>query len=221
MSKALLSSAVLGLSAALSEAVQCPPSGFDTQAATNRDFDLQWYTKDKWYIQQQMVISYLPEDYFYCVTAEYTILDKPSLFGYNIEVKNHAENAEGKALGPLTTICAKTVDEKEGKLAVSPCFLPTILAGKYWIVAYDKEEDWALVSGGPPTVEGTEGGCKTGTGTNNSGMWIFTRKQRRDDAIIQKVRSLAKSLGYDISVLKDVDHSKCASAAAAAATVVV
>lgn len=201
----------LSLLAAASQAPQCPPAGFDTQGALKNDFDLSWYTKEKWHIQQQMVISYLPADYFSCVTADYTVLNTTTFLGYNIEVKNHAENADGKALGPLTTICAKTVDEKEGKFDVSPCFLPTFLAGKYWVVAYDKEEDWALVSGGPPSIQ-AENGCTTGTGTNNSGLWIFTRRQKRDEAVITKIRNIAKKLGFDVSVLKDVDQMKCVSA---------
>lgn len=172
---------------------------------------MRWYTQGKWHIQQQMVISYLPADYFRCVTAQYTVLEEPTFLGYNIKVTNHAENADGKALGPLTTICSKIVDEKEGKLEVNPCFLPAFLAGKYWVVAYDKEEDWALISGGPPSIQG-EDGCKTGSGTSNSGFWIFTRQQKREDAVIEKIRGIAKNLGFDVSVLKDVDQTNCASA---------
>lgn len=156
-----------------------------------------------------MVISYLPEDYFRCVTAEYTLLNKTTFLGYDVQVKNHAENAEGKALGPLTTICAKVVDEKAGKTEVSPCFLPKFLAGKYWVIAFDKEAGWSLVSGGPPTIPGQDG-CRTGTGTNNSGLWIFTLAQKRDPAIIAKVRAVAQAKGFDLSVLMDVDQTKCA-----------
>jgi len=194
---------------------QCPPSGFDTQGALKGGFDLKWYvgdvgTSSKWYTQAQMVISYLPADYMRCVTAEYTLLEKPTFLGYNVKVSNHAENKDGKALGPLTEICAKVVDEKEGKLEVSPCFLPKPLAGPYWIEAFDQEAGWALVSGGPPKIEGTDG-CKTGTGTNDSGLWIFTRRQERDEALVSKIRGIAESKGFDASVLKDTDQTNCAS----------
>jgi len=171
-------------------------------------------TTEKWYTQQQMVVSYLPADYFRCVTAQYKLLDNATLFGYNIQVVNHAENAEGKALGPLTTLCAKVVDKSAGKSEVAPCFLPTFLAGKYWVVTFDKEEDWALVSGGPPTVKG-EDGCRTGAGVNDSGLWIFTRARARNEALLAKVRSIAKSKGYDVTVLKDVDHTNCEEAPSA------
>merc|ERR1719324_1857461 len=99
---------LLGL-APLAFATECPPPGFDTQAAADGSFDLKWYTSAKWYSQAQMVISYLPEDYLRCVTAEYTLLDEPTFLGYNVKVANHAENKDGKALGPLTEICAKVV----------------------------------------------------------------------------------------------------------------
>jgi len=136
--------------------------------------------------------------------------DKPSLFGYTVNVKNHAENKDGKPLGPLTEICAKVVNETAGKLEVSPCFLPSFLAGPYWVEAFDEEAGWALVTGGPPKNEGANG-CKSGTGTNNSGLWIFTRKQERDEALVQKIKGIAAAKGFDISVLKDTDQTNCAS----------
>jgi lipocalin len=191
-------------------ATQCPPTGFNTQGALEGGFDLKWYASAKWYTQAQMVISYLPEDYFRCVTAEYTLLDKSTLLGYNVKVSNHAENKDGKALGPLTELCAKVVNETAGKLDVSPCFLPTPLAGPYWIEAFDQEAGWALVSGGPPTKEGSTG-CKTGTGTNNSGLWIFTRNPKRDEALMHKIKGIAEAKGFDVSVLKDTDQTNCAS----------
>ena len=50
---------------------------------------------------RQMPISYLHADYEYCVTATYTRLEKPTYHGYTIEVQNHAENKDGKPLGPI------------------------------------------------------------------------------------------------------------------------
>mmetsp|Transcript_44559 Transcript_44559/g.80078 ORF Transcript_44559/g.80078 Transcript_44559/m.80078 type:complete len:216 (-) Transcript_44559:84-731(-) len=194
----------------MSLAAECPPSGFDTQAAADGSFDIKWYTNAKWYVQEQMVISYLPVDYLRCVTAEYELLEKPTFFGYDIKVMNHAENKDGKDLGPLTTICAQIVNSTAGKFKVSPCFLPSFLAGPYWVVAFNKAEGWSLVSGGPPTESGTDG-CKTGTGTNDSGLWIFTRKQQRDEALVQKIKGIARDKGFDISVLKSTDQTNCAA----------
>merc|ERR1712190_210747 len=42
-----------------------------------------------------------------------------------------------------------------------------------------------------------------------AGLWIFTRQQRRDEALVQKVRQMAQSKGFDLSVLNDVDQSNC------------
>ena len=39
-------------------------------------------------------------------------------FARRLQVHNHAENAGGKPLGPLTTICAKEVNVTAGKLQV-------------------------------------------------------------------------------------------------------
>ena len=42
-------------------------------------------------------------------------------------------------------------DPKQGHLAVGPSFLPTALYGPYWVVAFDANYTWAIVSGGPPS----------------------------------------------------------------------
>ena len=60
----------------------------------------------------------------------------------------------------------------------------------------------------PATIQVGDG-CKTGTGVNNSGLWIFTREQTRDNDIVNKVRNVAKSKGFDITVLNDVDQTNC------------
>lgn len=201
---------MLSLIATLALSSACPPPGFDTQAAkTGIPFDTKWYANGTWYIQQQMAIVYLPKGFNNCVAATYTILPKPSILGYNIDVHNHAENPQGEQPSGPKDICSQIVNGTAGKLRVAPCFVPASLAGPYWIVAYDQAAGWALVSGGPPTEQGDNGKCKTGTGVNGSGLWIFTRQQLRDDAVVNKVRFLADSLGFDLSVLADVDQSTC------------
>lgn len=42
------------------------------------------------------------------------------------------------------------MDKSRGKLEVAPCFLPTALAGPYWVLDYSEEEGYALISGGEP-----------------------------------------------------------------------
>merc|ERR1719498_1065184 len=100
---------------------------------------------------------------------------------------------------------AKIVDQDAGQFKVAPWFLPTALAGPYWVIDYSEAEGYALVSGGPPTLEGKNGTCRTGTGTNDSGLWIFTREQQRNEQLISKVRGIAQSKGFDLSVLNHID----------------
>lgn len=188
----------------------CPPEGFESI----QDLDLNKYASERWYIQQQMVTSYLPASHNWCVYAEYKRNAKKSFWGYDVSVHNHAEEKDGtihdsdkdvKGGG----IMAQIVNEKRGQLKVAPWFLPTALAGPYWVIDYNEKEGYTLVSGGPPTVDGEGGACRTGTGVNNAGLWIFTRAQKRDELIVAKVRAIAKSKGFDLSVLADVDQSNC------------
>jgi hypothetical protein len=65
------------------------------------------------------------------------------------------------------------------------------------------------LAGGAPTHTGTNGTCTTGTGVNGSGLWIFTRKQKRDPIILEKIRAVAQMKGFDLSVLIDIDQTDC------------
>merc|ERR1711963_416745 len=94
------------------------------------------------------------------------------------------------------------------KLRVAPCFLPSFLAGPYWILAHNEERGYAVVSGGQPTIS-TPGGCRTGTGTNNAGLWIFTREIFPDEEVVEDAREIAQQKGLDLSVLNTVSHSNC------------
>eukprot|EP00040_Diaphanoeca_grandis_P039159 m.258290 g.258290 ORF g.258290 m.258290 type:complete len:213 (+) comp36392_c0_seq1:101-739(+) len=188
----------------------CPPPGFDTAGALRGGFDVNWYANGTWYIQQQMPISYLPPDFTYCVAATYKEETSP-VWKYDVAVHNHAENSTGQQRAGTKDICGKIVNATAGKLEVAPCFLPPSLAGPYWVVDFSVEEGWALVSGGPPMNTGEGGYCKTGTGTNDSGLWIFTRMQRRDQIKVEKVRAIAQAKGFDLSVLIDVNQSHCSN----------
>lgn len=182
---------------------------------TQENFNLTEYASERWYIQQQMPTKYLPASENYCVYAEYAKLDKPSLWGYTIQVHNFAEEKDKTVHDSKTFICAKPDDSGDpAKLNVGPCFLPRVAdftTGPYWILAFDNAKGYALVSGGQPTIETTDGSCQTGKGVNGAGLWVFTRAQKRDDALVQLVRGIAKEQGFDLSVLNDVDQTNCAS----------
>uniref|UniRef100_A0A7S2HMZ0 Apolipoprotein D n=1 Tax=Alexandrium andersonii TaxID=327968 RepID=A0A7S2HMZ0_9DINO len=182
---------------------------------TQPGFDLDSFISKRWYIQQQMSVLYLPASQNFCVYAEYTKLAKPTLWGYSIQVHNYAQSADGTVHDSKKIICAKGADTQDpAKLEVGLCALPIIggiTVGPYWVLAYNEAEGYALVSGGQPTAQ-SSGGCRTGSGVNGAGLWIFTRAQERNKALVQKVRGIASSKGFDLSVLNDVNQTHCPSA---------
>jgi len=119
MSKAfvvLLSLFVLGRGS-LSGDSDCP------EVQPQKDFNITSYVTGRWYIQQQMSVLYLPTSQNYCVYAEYKVLDKPTLWGYTIQVHNHAEEKDGKVHDSGNFICAKGTDANvPAKLQVGPPF---------------------------------------------------------------------------------------------------
>lgn len=176
---------------------------------TAPSFNLDSYITGRWYIHQQAETKYLPKEQNYCVYAEYTKMEKKSFWGYEVQVHNHAEEADKTVHDSGDKICAASADDKDpAKLEVSLCLLPKFSAGPYWVLEYNEAEGYALVSGGQPDIE-TPDGCKSGDGTNNSGLWIFTRAAERDEDVVNKVRDIAKNQGFDLAVLRDVDQSDC------------
>jgi lipocalin len=182
---------------------ECPP------VKTVDNFDLDSYINGKWYIQEQAETKYLPKDQNFCVQAEYTKKSSPTWLGWSIDVLNYAQEADGTPHSSGDTLCAKGADKNDpAKLEVAPCFLPSFLAGPYWVLEYNEAEGYALISGGQPTEE-TENGCVNGSGTNDSGLWIFTRSQKRDEVLVERIRDMAKAQGFDITVLNKVDQTNC------------
>jgi hypothetical protein len=58
--------------------------------------------------------------------------------------------------------------------------------------------EWALISGGPPSIPTDNGLCRTRDNTsNNSGLWIFFRVPFPNPDDVTDVRNLARSLGFD------------------------
>jgi len=176
---------------------------------TVENFDIERYASKPWYVHQQAVNAYSPRSRNYCTRAEYTVRDRPTFWGYTVDVNNVASDADGSEFGG--NLCAYQTDSgSASKLAVAPCFLPKSFAGAYWVVAYDEEAGYALVSGGQPKRPGaTAGLCRTGAGVNDSGLWIFTRSRIRDDGLVSRVRAIAADKGFDVSVLNDVDQDGC------------
>lgn len=109
------------------------------------------------------------------------------------------------------------VDGGRGQLAVGPPFVPAFAYGPYWVIAagYVSDPDvydWAIVSGGPPTVE-SNGKCKNTDQVdpdgNGEGLWLFFRTPTPDPALLLKTNELVDRLGFDASVLVNVEHRGC------------
>jgi len=186
---------------------------------TQRDLNLTEYVAGgRWYVHQSMAVTYLPKADDFCVTTEYAFIDASHVKVHNYANKGGVNgavvdsNANLKILGG---ICGDVVNASEpARLSVGPCKLPSWVPGSrgpYWVVAAGPSParyDWALISGGQPTHRAA-GGCRTGTGVNDSGLWIFTRKAARDEAVLQAVRKIAHEKGFDTSVLTDVQQQGC------------
>lgn len=190
--------------------LKCPPEGF----SSIQDFDLDSFMSVRWFIQQQMETKDIPASWNHCVQAEYKMRKKPGVWNYKVAVYQHAEEADGTVHDTLVPgsrnsyLCAKIKNAKRGQLVAAPCKLPPIVSGPYWVLAYSKEEGYALVSGGPPTVAAA-GGCRTGRGIVRAGLWIFTRQQQRNATLVKEVRQIAAHKGLDLSVLNDVNQTHC------------
>ena len=186
----------------------CPPTNFTTQFERSQNFNLSAFISARWFVQQQMECSLEPANLFQCQYAEYTRLAKKTFWGFQLQGHDHIDNIPPNGTSLDLHPCVSVVNEAQGKLSVGQCFLPQALAGPYWVYAYDETQGYAAVGGGLPT-ESFPGGCRTGTGHVNSGLWIFTRAQARSESIVQMVRGVLADLGFDVDVLRDVQQTGC------------
>ena len=185
---------------------------------TQTNFNLTEYVRDRWYIQQQQITTYLPLEENYCVTAKYNISDR-KILGYKgvvLNVYNYANlnkvNGE-EANKHNQVLCARVPNKTNpSKLLVAPCFLPNVFAGDYWVVAAGPTSDnyeWAIVSGGQPTVQYKDGCTTKTTGSNGAGFWYFSRVPLASRSVIKKLNKIAKSKGYTLSQLHNVTQANC------------
>lgn len=180
------------------------------EVSTVEPFDLKKFVSKPWYAHQQQRTFYLPESNNYCVSAAYRFRDQPTFpFGYTVDVFNYSENVDGTvADAQLCATVKRGESEKASKLSVALCFLPQVLSGDYWVVLYDEKDGYALISTGQPTrpsPDDSSGGCR------GDGLWIFLRSSKRDSKTIDKVRKKAKEIGFDLSVLNDVEQGSFCS----------
>mmetsp|Transcript_12863 Transcript_12863/g.24969 ORF Transcript_12863/g.24969 Transcript_12863/m.24969 type:complete len:253 (+) Transcript_12863:353-1111(+) len=178
------------------------------------NFNLTKYTEKSWFIQAQQVTKYQTEEYLNCVVATYIPND-----GY-VEVYNYGTTADQSEIqqsgdGFFQSLCARQVDSGTGNLEVTLCalrYLGWVGAGPYTVILIDDDYEWAVVSGGQPTeVEQTDPIlCTTKTDTtNDSGLWIFTRAQERDDDLIDDIMAQLEDMGVYTGLLIDVPQANC------------
>ncbi len=74
--------------------------------------------------------------------------------------------------------------------------------------------DWAVISAGPPAVQGVQGKCRTAEalhtpyGLRAAGLWIVTRLPV-DPANTREALDAAAAAGFDVQDLKPVTHRGC------------
>jgi len=175
-----------------------------------KNFNLEAFASKPWFIQAQAVTAYLPETRNYCVSARYKIRDSPTLLRYTVDVINQAYDSSKTDL-QQGNLCAVQSGDEPAKLTVAPCFIPSIFGGPFWVVGYDEGEGYALISGGQPSHPTGDGLCTNGSSANDAGLWIFTRKQERDEMLLTKSMNQLKDMGFDTGVLNAVDQTDCPS----------
>jgi len=184
------------------------------------NLNLTEWVRATWYIQEQQVTGYQKEEDLYCVSATYDVQPSrkvPFFGGEVVSVYNYAEEnaVNGKSTNPnnKTILCARVPDaQTPSKLLVAPCFLPNLLAGDYWILAAGPSPDnyeWAIISGGQPSVKYDDGCTTKETGTNGSGFWLFSRSPVADAAQMAAIKQKAKDLGFTLSRLHPVAQAGC------------
>ena len=185
------------------------------------------YQRASWFPQQQQIAPYQPLANFQCTVATYNIDSHSkipffsgtvvSVYNYcNVDKVNGAPNGWFNDSG--TVLCANVADNaKPAELAVAPCFLPALVSGPYWVVDAGPSPahyEWAIISGGQPTEQYSDGCTTSETKTNGSGLWLFTRARVADPVLINMMRGRLTALGYTLQRLHPMQQAGCEYAGA-------
>lgn len=194
------------------------------------NFNLTEYTRATWYIQAQQTVSYQDESQLKCVVATYDVAEPspgkvPFFRGTVVDIYNYFEggqptaDANGQPIATDPQLCGSVA--APAKLKVAPCFLPQFAGGDYFVIDVgvspsSGEYEWAIVSGGNPTVQ-LEDGCTTNYGSTayfNAGLWIFSRTPTLPEAQLQAAYEFLRQTGYTTSQLIPVNQTGCTYAGA-------
>lgn len=188
---------------------------------TFENIDLDEFTRATWYIQKQQETGYQPKENLNCVAATYDVTGTtvPFFSGTVLDVHNYANkkevNGELSVPDKDTILCGRVPNEDDrARLSVAPCFLPNYFAGDYWVldlgVDQEGQYEWAVIIGGQPKEYGEDGKCTTKTsGTNNSGLWLFSREPVASKANLDAMLQVLDRNGISATKLLDVNQAGC------------
>lgn len=142
-----------------------------------------------------------------CFILSFTCISHSNIFHLILTFKIAGDDGTQNEI----SFCAKISDEP-GQLWVGPCIVPAfiftaIFKTSYWILAYDEEERYAVISTRPKVD--TEDGCESREG---SGFWIFVRDTNYTNSTYNMAIEAAEDAGMSIDGLTDfydVDYSSC------------
>lgn len=148
--------------------------------STVESVDIQKYL-GKWY-----EIALLPnsfEEGCHCTTAEYSLIDSTTIRVVNTCNQDSSDGEIDRANGKAFVV----EGTNNSKLKVQ-FFWP--FKGDYWILALDKEYQHVLV--GSPSREY---------------LWILSRTPKLEESVINELKSIARTKGFDTSKMIYTDQS--------------
>lgn len=126
-----------------------------------------------------------------------------------------ASAASKLLVGPTPFLAGKTPEQ----LAAPPMPGQKRAAGPYWVVAVGPSKvaalgyDWAIVTGGAPSVATASGGCLPPV-EKGDGVWLFHRAPVAPAADLKAMEDAARALRLDLSALVKVTQAGCKYAGA-------
>ncbi|KAK9918418.1 hypothetical protein WJX75_004014 [Coccomyxa subellipsoidea] len=166
----------------------CPPPGFSSA----QPFNLLSFIDGPWYVQKQVTTTYTPENFLYCVRANYIPIAGPGDLSKGVFVNNYSNKdrvngmaaTTSKSQGGLQLYATVPNATVPSQLQVGPYFgdngVTTAVssvsikmsgqAANYWVVATDSSSsdplfagyEWAIITTRPPTIPSGDG-CRTGS----------------------------------------------------------
>jgi lipocalin len=212
MRSTLYFAAVLAHSAlAVSAEAACPPEGFTSK----KDLNPSTYFSGVWYTLKQVRVAFQPVTNLYCVSGSLKLVEQDG--------KPELRILNGGSIGGVTgTRSTAQLNGTIPDLAVPSQALVGPRQGAYWVIeagtyasllsgkSCDSDNyEWAIVSGGAPVAQSTNG-CLPGVGpTNAKGFWLLSRKPVVPQEVTDKITAVAAAKGYDVSALVTIPQEGC------------